>query len=180
METIEQYRSCLHLWAEARIDRRLRSKLDPSDIVQQTLVHAWQAWNQFRGTTEEERAAWLRQILARTVLHNVRDFHRDKRDVAREQSLDAIAEQSSARLEAWLVAEQSSPSQKVVRWEETRRAAEAIRQLPDAQRDAVILYYWQGCSTAEIAEHLGRSPAAVAGLLHRGLAQLRGHLQAIG
>ena len=102
-----------------RIDRRLRSKLDPSDIVQQTLVHAWQAWNQFRGTTEEERAAWLRQILARTVLHSVRDFHRGKRDVSREQSLGTVAEQSSAGLEAWLVAEQSSPSQK--RWPAGRK-----------------------------------------------------------
>ena len=47
------------------------------------------------------------------------------------------------------------------------------QQLPDAQREAVILHYWQDWTVAAIAEHLGRSSAAVAGLLKRGLQQLR-------
>jgi RNA polymerase sigma-70 factor (ECF subfamily) len=60
--------------------------------------------------------------------------------------------------------------------EEVLRAAEAIETLPDGQRQAVVLYYFQGCSAAEIAEYLGRSTAAVAGLLHRGLKELRRRL----
>jgi DNA-directed RNA polymerase specialized sigma24 family protein len=49
--------------------------------------------------------------------------------------------------------------------------------LPEAQREAIVLHYWQGCSLAEKeAQQLGRTPAAVAGLLHRGLRTLRGLL----
>jgi len=173
---LERYRSYLRLLAEARLDRRLRAKLDPSDVVQQTLLHAHRAWNKFRGTSDGELAAWLRQILARNLLHCVRDFRRAKRDVSCERSMDAACDDSSARLKSWLAAEESSPSQKVQRMEEVLRAADAVEGLPEGQREAVVLYYWQGCSLAEIAEHLGRSVSAVAGLLHRGLTQLRQRL----
>ena len=78
--TLERFRSYLHLLAEAQLDRRLRSKLDPSDVVQQTLLQAHQARQQFRGGSDGELAAWLRQILARTLLHCVRDCHRSRRE----------------------------------------------------------------------------------------------------
>jgi RNA polymerase sigma-70 factor (ECF subfamily) len=86
-------------------------------------------------------------------------------------------DQSSARLEAWLAAEQSSPSQQAIRSERLLGLAEALETLPEAQREAVELHYWQDWSLAEIATHLHRSPAAVAGLLQRGLKKLRRHLQ---
>jgi RNA polymerase sigma-70 factor (ECF subfamily) len=121
-------------------------------------------------------AAWLRQILARNLLHCVRDFRRSKRDVSCERSIEAACDESSARLESWLAAEQSSPSQRVQRMEEVLQTAEAVEALPEGQREAVVLYYWQGCSLADVAEHLGRSVSAVAGLLHRGLTQLRQRL----
>ncbi|MGO8750677.1 MAG: sigma-70 family RNA polymerase sigma factor [Thermoguttaceae bacterium] len=171
---LERFRSYLHLLAEARLDRRLRSKFDPSDVVQQTLLHAHQAWPQFRGTSDGELAAWLRQILARTLLHDIRDYQRSKRAVSREQPLEAaVCQDSSHRLEAWLAAEQSSPSGCAARVEENLRLTEAVQTLPDGQREAVVLYYWQGCTLAEIGDHLGRSVAAAGGLLRRGLENLR-------
>ncbi len=170
---LERFRSYLHLLAEVRLDRRLRNKLDPSDVVQQTLFQAHQAWGQFRGTTDGELIAWLRQILERSLLHCVRDYQRSRRDVSREQSLDAALCESSAPPEAWLAAEQSSPSQRAARIEETLRLAEAVQALPDGQREAVVLYYWQGCTLAEIGEQLGRTTSAAGGLLRRGLEKLR-------
>ena len=169
---MERYRSYLMLLAETRLDRRLRGKLDPSDVVQQTLLNAHQAWTQFRGTSEAELAAWLRQILVRTLLNSLRDFRRAKRDIFRERSLQEALEDSATRLEGWLTAEESTPSQRAVRSERLVQVAEAVCRLPEGQRQAVVLYYWQGCSLAEIAEGLGRSVPAVAGLLHRGLKQL--------
>ena len=164
------------LLAEARLDHRLQGKLDASDIVQQTLLGACQGWGGYRGTTEAELGAWLRQILARNLLHALRDFRCAKRDLMRERPLEIAVEESSARLERWLAAEQSSPSQRAARMEEAMKTAEAVAALPDGQREAVVLYYWQGCSLAEIGEHLGRSRAASAGLLHRGLSRLREQL----
>jgi RNA polymerase sigma-70 factor (ECF subfamily) len=119
----------------------------------------------------------LRQILARNLAHAVRDFGREKRDVGRERSLEVSLEASSARIDAWLIAQQSSPSQKAERHEQLTRLADALAKLPDAQREAVILHYWQDWPVAAIAEHLGRSGTAVAGLLKRGLQQLRELLQ---
>jgi RNA polymerase sigma-70 factor, ECF subfamily len=174
--SLEGYRAYLHLLARMRLDRRLQGKLDASDVVQQTLLQAYQALEEFRGQTEAERVAWLRQILARNLAHVVRDLGRDKRDVARERSLEAALEESSARLEAWLAAEQSSPSERADRNQQLLRLAEALAGLPEAQREAVVLHYWQGWSLAEIGEQMGRSTGSVAGLVHRGLKQLRGQL----
>jgi RNA polymerase sigma-70 factor (ECF subfamily) len=106
----------------------------------------------------------------------VRDLGRQKRDVGREQALEAALASSSSRLDGWLAAEQSSPSQQAVRHEDALRLAEALEQLPEAQREALVLQHWQGWSLADIGRHLGRSPEAVAGLLKRGLKQLRGIL----
>jgi RNA polymerase sigma-70 factor (ECF subfamily) len=85
--------------------------------------------------------------------------------------------QSSSRLEAWLAADQSSPSQRAVKNEQTLQLAVAIQQLPEAQREALMLRHFHDWPLARIAEHLGRTPAAVAGLLKRGLQQLREQLQ---
>src|SRR5262249_53309463 len=100
-----------------------------------------------------------------------------KRDLARERSLEAALDASSARLEGWLAADQSSPSQQAQRNEQALALAGALAHLPEAQREALVLQHWHGWTLAQIAEHLGRSKVAVAGLIKRGLQQLRTQLQ---
>jgi RNA polymerase sigma-70 factor (ECF subfamily) len=172
----EHFRSYLLLLARVRLDPRLRPKLGASDVVQQTLLEAHRDLAQFQGRTVGEQAAWLRQILARNLANAARDLHRDKRDVSREQPLQAALDESASRLEAWLAAEQSSPSQQAERHERAVRLADALAALPENQREAVILRHWHGCSLAEIGERLGCTTAAVTGLLHRGLRRLRKQL----
>jgi RNA polymerase sigma-70 factor (ECF subfamily) len=173
---LERFRDYLRLLARLHLDSRLQGKLDPSDVVQQTLLRAHQAEGQFRGQTVAERAAWLRQILANTLANAVRDLTRARRDVALERSLEAALGDSSSRLEAWLAADQSSPSQRAERNEQLLRLAEALVGLPEAQREVLVLRHCQGWALADIATHLGRSRASVASLLRRGLKQLREHL----
>src|SRR5262245_10274570 len=110
--SLERFRDYLRLLAGIQISPALRAKLDPSDVVQQTMLQAHQAFNQFRGTTAAELAGWLRQILARNLAAAVREMGRAKRDVGRERSLEAAIEASSIRLEKFLADEQSSPSQR--------------------------------------------------------------------
>jgi RNA polymerase sigma-70 factor (ECF subfamily) len=170
---LDRFRSYLKFLARVQLDPRLRAKLDDSDLVQQTLLQAHRAIGQFRGSTAEELAGWLRQILARNLTHALRDFGRGRRDIGRERSLEAELEGSSMRLERWLASDQSSPSQRAERNERMLRVADAVESLSETQRDAVVLHYWQGQSLAEIAEQLDRTPAAIAGLLHRALKKLR-------
>jgi len=175
---LEQFRAYLRLLARLQMPAQLQGKLDPSDLVQLTLLKAHQAEGDFRGTTRAERAAWLRQILARTMANAVRDHARAKRDVHLERSLEAALHESSTRLEAWLVAGGDSPSGQAQRNEQVVELAAALARLPEPQRDALVLRHCQGLSLGEISAKLGRSRAAVASLLRRGLEHLRELLQA--
>lgn len=172
----EKYRNYLRFLARVQLDRRLRAKLDPSDLVQQSLLQAHRAAEQFHGTTDAERAAWLRQILARNLAQALRDFRRGRRDVAREVALDQAVDASSARLERWLAADDSSPSEKAEGHERVLAVADAVERLPEEQREAIVLRYWQEAKLSEIAAALGRPTSTVADLLARGLKALRTHL----
>src|SRR5437879_3745215 len=97
---LAHYREYLRLLARLQIDPRLRGRPDPSDIVQQTLLKAHERFEQFRGGTDEELRAWLRTILARTLIDAIRKFGRQGGERARP--LEDALEQSSARLEALL------------------------------------------------------------------------------
>lgn len=178
---LDGFRDYLLLLARVRLDPRLRGKLDASDVVQQTLLEAHRDAAQFRGRSKDEQAAWLRQILARNLARNlanaVRDLGRAKRDVHRERSLEAALNESASRLEAWLAAEQSSPSQRADRQERALLLAEALASLPETQREAVVLRHFHNCSLEEIGRQLNCTTAAVTGLLHRGLKNLRKLLQ---
>lgn len=175
---LELHRGYLRVLARLQLGPNLRSRLDPSDLVQQTLLRAHQAIGGFRGRSPAEMTAWLRQILARTLADTFRDQGRGRRDVAMERSITRSLEESSTRLDAWLVAEQSSPSQAAQRNEQSLLLVKALAELPDAQREALLLKHCQAWSLTEIARHLDRSPAAVASLLQRGLRQLRACLKA--
>src|SRR4029077_5371329 len=172
-DDLERFRAYLRLLARLHLDRRLQGKLDPSDVVQQTLLEAYRSAHKLAGRSDAEKAAWLRQALAHQMTHAVRDLGRDKRNVARERSLDAALAESSAHLQKWLAAEQSPPSDQATRQELSIRLAAELEALPEEQREAVVLHYWQGMTLPEIAVSLDRSPAAVAGLLQRGLRALR-------
>src|SRR5215469_2044978 len=176
---LERFRSYLLLLARARLDPLVRAKVGASDVVQQTLLEAHRDLGQFRGRTTGQQAAWLRHILARNLANVLRDLRRDRRDVAREQPLQMALDESASRLEAWLAADQSSPSQQVERQERAVRVAEALATLPENQREAVVLRHWQDCSLVEIGQRLGCTTAAVTGLLHRGLRNLRKQLHAL-
>lgn len=169
----EGYRDYLRLLARMQINPRLQAKMDASDVVQQTILQAHQAQAQFRGTTETEKLAWLRAILANVLAAAARRFDTRARDLRRERSLEVELEVSASRLDGLLAADQTSPSQRAAHGEELLRLAAALARLPEDQRRVIELHYLKGLPVAEVAELMTRTRPAVVGLLFRGLKRLR-------
>jgi RNA polymerase sigma-70 factor (ECF subfamily) len=167
---LEDYRNYLRVLAQVQIGPQLQAKFDASDLAQQTLLKAHQCRDQFRGHSEGEQAAWLRTILANTVREALRK-HGGKRQ---EGSLGAALDESSARLEALIAGDQFSRQEKAL-W-----LSDALASLPDQQRQAVELRHLHGYSVEAIAELMGRPVNSVAGLLRRGLENLRKLLDSHG
>lgn len=171
-ELLERYRAYLKLLAERAIGHRLERRADGSDVVQQAFLEACRDFDRFRGSTEAELSGWLHRILQRNLANLIRDQHAGRRDLSREQSLDAMAGTATF---VWHepASTATSPSQKAIAGERALRLAEALEHLPDDQRTAVRLRHLEGHSLNEIASRLERSPAAAAGLIKRGLRTLR-------
>jgi RNA polymerase sigma-70 factor (ECF subfamily) len=169
--SLTRYRDYLLLLARMQIDPSMRGKVDPSDIVQEALLKAHRAFDQFQGNTEKQLASWLRTILANTLANAFRALGRRHGDA--ERSLEATLEESSVRMEKFLSDGRLTPEQIAVRNEQLLRLAEALLQLPDDQRQVLELKHLRGSSVADICEQTGRSKAAVVGLLFRGMRRLR-------
>lgn len=178
-DRLQNYRGYLRLLARSHLRQDRHNKLDPSDIVQQTLLEAYQQRDCFRGN-DDQLAGWLRQMLVHNVTDALRALGRQRRDVRRERALQTSVDDSFSRAHDWLASDQTSPSQYAARSEQLLCMADAIEQLPEAQREAVVLYHIHGLTLAQMAEQLQRSEAAAAGLLHRGLKGLRQYMQGMG
>jgi RNA polymerase sigma-70 factor (ECF subfamily) len=165
---LERHRAYLGIIARKHLDRRLWCHIDPSDVVQHTLLDAHRKREQFQGVN---RLAWLRAMLLNDLADAIRKFGRVAQ---REKPIQTALDQSSGWINASLAADQSSPSQQAMMHEQLEALAQAVAQLPDGEREAVELHHLHGWTVVELAEHLRRTQPAVAGLLHRGLKRLRG------
>jgi RNA polymerase sigma-70 factor, ECF subfamily len=173
-DVLHCFRPWLHLLARLQVGARFQGKFDASDIVQQTLLEACRDLRNFRGRTEAELLAWLRQILAHVLGHEIRRYRGAKqRDIGREVSLDESLLQSSQRLGGMLADAGSSPSHKAIRREQEVILADVLARLPDDYREVIILRNLEGLSHEEVARRMHRGVGAVRMLWARALKQLR-------
>jgi RNA polymerase sigma-70 factor (ECF subfamily) len=156
--------------ANRELDEQVQAKVGASDLVQETFLRAQQGFGEFRGRTNEELLAWLKQILRRNVANFTRQFHAKKRKLAREQRLDPNA--SSDVRPTDLPASGQSPSSFFVRKEEIERLTRAVSGLPEDYRRVIMLRYWEHRSFDEIGRALGRSSEAARKLWARAVERL--------
>ncbi len=183
-ELLESYRNYLRLLATTQIDEKLRARMSPSDLVQETMLGAYRDFGQFRGRSERELLAWLRQILINR-LHAFVQQHvlAAKRDVRRECSFDqmeAALARSSANLNAaTLLADAApSPGSEVIRRENAVLLADHLAAMSPAYREVIVLRNLQGLSFDQVAKKLGRSSGATRMLWLRAIKELRELMEA--
>lgn len=171
---LEMYGSYLALLARMHIGKQLQSRVDPSDLVQETFAEASHRFGQFRGSTESELVGWLRQILASKILDTVRrNIGAERRDVRLEQQLANELSDTFCRLGKALIAPQSSPSEQAAKREHAVLLAMAMSELPEDYREVLVLRNLQGLTFPEVAQQMGRSLDSVKNLWTRALTKLR-------
>jgi RNA polymerase sigma-70 factor (ECF subfamily) len=178
-QLFERYRHYLQALARAQLGRHLRTKCDPSDLVQQTLLEAHRDFGEFQGGHEGELLAWLRRILAHNLYNQARHFATLQRDAAREVSLEQVqagVERSSLALGRCLADDAETPSQAAVQRESALRLADALARLPADYQTVLLLRVYEEMPAEEVAQQMGRTAGAVRMLQMRALSALREHL----
>ena len=171
---LEQYRNYLRVLARIEIGRKLQGKVDASDLVQEVFLDAHRYFPQFRGTAEPQFVQWLREILAGTLANQVRRyFGTQARDLRLERSIVADLDRSSVALAGIAVDPHSSPSEQVMRGEQSLQVAEALSHLPPDYQTVIVLRHLEGLTFPQISERMERSVDSVEKLWLRGLTQLR-------
>lgn len=174
---LEKYRSYLRLIADAHIQRALANRADASDLVQETFLDAHRDLADFKGATEPELLGWLRRILNRNVVDQIRHHGAQRRDWRRDGSLEEMVERSSAAIHDALGRGVDTPGGLAVRQEQSLHFAEALEKLKPEYREVIVLRNLLGLTHSQVAERLGRSEGAVRMLWTRALESLRNTMQ---
>src|SRR5438132_4533025 len=174
-ELLLRYRRPLRQMIALRMDRRMASRLDPSDILQEVLADACVKLPEYLDERPLPFYPWLRQLAwTRLVKLHERHVQAQKRSVIREERLDLLLpDESIMTLASKLVIPGSTPS-KHLRQEEVRdQVRAALGQLPERDREVLVMRYLEQLSTREIAAVLGISEGAVKVRHLRALQRLR-------
>lgn len=174
---LEWYCHYLTILASTQLDQRLRRRVSPSDLVQETMLAAHRDFAQFRGNSQGELVGWLRQILIHR-LHHLVDEHvkAGKRDIRRETSLDdirAAVDRSAANYANFLQGRTNSPSSPVHAEERALALSHELAKLPEHYRDVIVYRNLQGMSFEEIAGRMERSVGATRMLWLRALEKFK-------
>jgi RNA polymerase sigma-70 factor (ECF subfamily) len=171
VDELGEYRDYLMILARSQIAIDLRGRIDPSDLVQDTLCDALRDHSRSRARTRAETMGWLRSVLKFNLIDRLRRLSLERQVVSLDGSLDQTSVGMS-RLPQRQRSE-SVPSARVVREEDALTLAAILGQLSEAQAEAIVLKHCQGMSVVEIGRHMNKSPDAIGGLLRHGMRRLR-------
>ncbi len=156
-----------------RMSKKLRSKLESMDVVQETLVHALSGLGKFTYKNEGDFVRWLSKIAENELRGNLKKLHAEKRDIRKEVRLDSHRSTTGGGFAG--VAGPigtTTPSVIMSQKEDLAKLEKAIDRLKPEYREAIVLTKIDGLSYGEIAERLGKSPDSVRMLATRAMAAL--------
>lgn len=173
---LERHREALRRMIDMRLDRRIRQRVDASDVVQEVLVDAHRRMNDYLSNPAMPFHLWLRQMAQDRLI----DAHRRHRDAAR-RSLDreqplAIAgtdDRSTIELAAQIWDRELTPAAAATVRELQQRFAEAVEKLDEQDREVVLMRHFEQLSNGEVAEALGLTAPAASMRYLRAMRRLR-------
>jgi RNA polymerase sigma-70 factor, ECF subfamily len=175
---LERYRNYVGLLVRLQVGRRLRTKVDIEDLLQEIWLEIHRKIGLFRGGSEREFLSWARRLIGSILANQVRHYIGTKsRDLRLERALADELDQSSRALNESLIATHSSPSQQAVRREQAVLLADALQDLPEDYREVIILRQLEGLSFPDVARRMGRTEDSVKNVWLRSLARLRRTLE---
>ncbi len=164
---LDLHRDYLRGIAAQQLPPKLRGRIDDSDVIQQTCLSVHKQFTGFEGSDPAEFVAWLRLIHERNIQNAVRDHMAvQKRSVDR----DVTVEQHDP------VGHETTPSQIVVRAEQSVQLQDALASLPKEEQEVLRLRYYENYSVQQIADVLGLTPDAVAWRMKKGMKAMKTHL----
>jgi RNA polymerase sigma-70 factor (ECF subfamily) len=177
-ELFARHQDYLHRVVALRLDPRLRARLDPSDVVQDTQLEAFRRLADFCRRRPMSFRLWLRKTAQERLLMARRQhLGAGRRTVGREV---ALPEESSFQLLSQFLAPGSTPSKHLVGRELAQQVRQAVAELPEADREVLLLRNLELLSNHEAAEVLGIEPSAASQRYGRALVRLRKLLVARG
>jgi RNA polymerase sigma-70 factor (ECF subfamily) len=174
-QVLDRHRVRLRRMVAVRIDPRLAARVDPSDVVQETLTEAHRRLDDYLAGRPVPFYAWLRQL----AQDRLADLHRRhvraaRRSVGREApAVPALSDSSVADLSRRLRASVPGPSEAARRHEQAGLLRTALARLPNTDREVLILRHLEQLTPREIADVLGVSVAVVYTRHLRALERLR-------
>ncbi len=156
-----------------RMSSELRSKLESMDLVQDTLIHAFNGLDNFTYKNEGDFVRWLSKIAENELRGSLKKLHADKRDIRREVRLDNFGPTTGGGFVGNIVPDNATtPSVIMSRKEELDKLARAMDSLKSEHREVIVLTKIEGLSYKEIAGRMGKSSNAVRKLVSRAMAEL--------
>lgn len=174
-ELLGRYRDRLRKMVRLWLDDRLRGRVDPSDVIQETYLEASRRLNEFLAKPDVSFFVWIR-FLARQQLAQTHRRHlgAQARDAARDVSLLADADAESPRaLAAQLACQLTSPSTAAMRSELQQKLQELLNGLDPLDREILVLRHFEKLSNLETAQSLGLKPTAASNRYVRAIERLK-------
>ncbi len=179
---LEGQRSRLRRMVALRLDRRLRGRIDATDVIQEAFLEASQRFDDYLKQPAMPFYLWLRFITNQRLQLLYREHvQAQRRDVRREVSLTAggAPEASSEAIAAQLLGTFTTPSQVAIRAELKARLRETLESMDPADRESIALRHFEHLSNAEVAQVLGLDESAASKRFIRAIKRLRALLSGI-
>ncbi len=174
-ELFEQFRTRLRTLVEMRVDRRIRARVDASDVIQEAFAEAIRRFPEYEQERKMTPYIWLRFLTLQQLTLAHRRHLGVKARTATVEQRQVVGEETgleSSAMAICLAGGESTPSVKVSRAEEIAQMTAALDQLEPLDREVLALRHFEQLEHAEIGELLELSAAAVSSRYRRALTKI--------